>query len=192
MVSTKITVYHEKELRAKASTDPKMKFLNVGTRGLNGRPHPVLNRAATTSEAKALKPVVKMLNSDYYTFSLKNSQSGGGSHCRLCPTETLAPTEDITHVLTQCAGTQEIRIAKLPELMSLAESAKSVVNVERIFSVPAILCQFLLDCCSNNLDNDVRIAECDPTAIDIYITARHIINAIHCERLRKIKAQTKK
>ena len=103
VLSTKITVYYEKELRAKASTDSKMKFLNVGTRGLNGRPHPVLNRADTTTEAKALKPVVKMLQSDYYTFSLKHSQSGGGSHCRLCSTETLAPTEDITHVLSVSA-----------------------------------------------------------------------------------------
>ena len=172
-----------------------MKFLHVGTKGLNGRPHPVLNRAATTTEAKALKPVIKMLFNDYPTYSRKDSQSGGGPHCCLCPAEapqSSPPSEDIQHVLTECAGTAEIRRAKLPELMLLASSAKSDISVERISSDPTILTQFLLDCTSNNLDNDTRISICDPTAGDIYIQARHTINAIHCERLRQIKSLTKK
>ena len=85
LVMTKITAYHENEQRSSASANSKMRYLHVGTRGLNGRPHPVLARATTTSEVKALRPVVKMLVSDYFTFAVKNAQSGGGSHCRLCP-----------------------------------------------------------------------------------------------------------
>ena len=136
-----------------------------------------------------------MLFSDYPTYSLKDSRSGGGPHCRLCPAvapQSSPPSEDIQHVLTECTGTAEIRRAKLPELMLLASSAKSVISVEKIFGDPAILTQFLLDCTSNNLDNDARISACDPTAGDIYLQARHTINAIHCERLRQIKSLTKK
>ena len=62
-------------------------------------------------------------------------------------------------------------------------TAKSEVDVEKIFT----LTQFLLDCSSHNLENNVRIAACDPTVEDIFVQARHIINAIHCERIRKIK-----
>ena len=70
IVKTKITVFHENELRSAASNNSKMKYFHVGTKGLNGRPHPVLSAAVTTSEVKAMRPVVKMLLSDYYTFSV--------------------------------------------------------------------------------------------------------------------------
>ena len=50
LVTTKITVFHETEFRASVSNNSKMKFLHVGTKGLNGRPHPVLNNAATTEK----------------------------------------------------------------------------------------------------------------------------------------------
>ena len=71
--------------------------------------------------------------------------------------------------------------------MSLVGSAMSEVDEEKIFTDPATLTQFLLDCTSHNLENNVRIAACDPTVEDIIVQARHIINAIHCERIRKIK-----
>merc|ERR1712020_324240 len=102
-----------------------------------------------------------MLMSDYHTYSQKDSLSGGGSHCRLCPTtsyQSTLPEEDIEHVLTQCVGTSDTRRAKLPALLSLAATAKSTVNIEKISSNNSILTQFLLDCTSCNLDNDTRIS----------------------------------
>ena len=73
------------------------------------------------------------------------------------------------------------------DLMSLVGSAKSEVDVEKIFTDPVTLTRFLLDCTSQNLENNARIAACDPTVEDIFVRARHIINAIHCERIRQIK-----
>ena len=81
---TKITVYHETELRELASDNSKMNYLNVATKGLNGRHHPVLSSATTSKEVKELRPVLKMLTMDYYTYSMRASQSGGSSHCRIC------------------------------------------------------------------------------------------------------------
>ena len=147
-----------------------MKYFNVGTKGLNGRPHPVLSAAVTTSEVKAMRPVVKMLLCDYYTYSVKDSQSGGGAHCRLCPTPTdkcPPPTEDIEHVLTQCVGTEVIRLEKLEELMAVTTTAKSGVNCNILRTNSSILTQFILDCTSNNLDNNVRVSMNDPVMTEI-------------------------
>ena len=189
-VLTKIRAFHEKELRSIAETNSKIKYFHVGTIGLTGRHHPILSSAVTTTEVKALRPAVKMLLSDYLTFSVKDSQSGGGAHCRLCPTpadQSRPPAEDIEHVLTRCVGTAETREKKLAELFTIIATAKSNVNCDRLRENSSTLTQFILDCSSNNLDNDTRISQSDPVMMEIYITARHLINAIHCERTRKIK-----
>ena len=44
----KITAFHEKQLRTAANNNSKMKYLNVKTTGLNGRPHPALLGVNTT------------------------------------------------------------------------------------------------------------------------------------------------
>ena len=178
-----------------ATNNSKMKYFHIGTKGLNGRPHPVLTAAVTTSEVKAMRPVVKLLLSDYYTYSVKDSQSGGGAHCRLCTTSTdqcSPPTEDIEHVLTQCVGTAEIRQEKLEELLAVTATAKSGVNCDILRTNSSTLTQFILDCTSNNLDNNVRVSVNDPVMIEIFIHARHMVNAIHCDRTRKLKNMTKK
>ena len=95
--------------------------------------------------------------------------------------------EDIEHVLTRCAGTAEIREKKLEELFSVIVTAKTPINHHLLRQNTSVLAQFVLDCSSNNLANDARISQSDPVMMDIYITARHLVNAIHCERLRKIK-----
>ena len=97
------------------------------------------------------------------------------------------PVEDIEHVLTRCAGTAEIREKKLEELLSVIVTAKTPINHHLLRQNSSILAQFILDCSSNNLDNDTRISQSDPVMMEIYIMARHLINAIHCERTRKIK-----
>ena len=162
----------------------------VATRGLTGRHHPVLSSAVTTSEVKALRPVVKMLLSDYFTYSVKDSQSSCGAHCRLCPTpmdQSRPPAETIEHVVTSCLGTAEIRENKLEELFAVVGTAKSPVNCDLLRGNNSTLTQFILDPCSNNLKNDVRISLNDPVLMDIILSARHLVNAIHCERTRKLK-----
>ena len=150
LIMTKITVHHENELRSLACNNSKMKYFNVATRGLTGRHHPVLSAAVTTSEVKALRPVVKMLLSDYFTYSVKDSQSSCGAHCRLCPTpldQSRPPAETIEHVVTSCLGTAEIRERKLEELFAVVGTAKSPVNCDLLRGNNSTLTQFILDPC---------------------------------------------
>ena len=42
IVTTKVTVYHEKKWRLKAETNSKMNYFNVRLLGLSGKPHPIL------------------------------------------------------------------------------------------------------------------------------------------------------
>ena len=42
LVKTKVTAYHEKEMRSSAASNSKMQYLNVQLCGLIGHPHPAL------------------------------------------------------------------------------------------------------------------------------------------------------
>ena len=59
-VMTKITVFHENELRTKADKNNCMKYLNVKLIGLNGKFHPCLSGIVTTEEFKKLRPHLKL------------------------------------------------------------------------------------------------------------------------------------
>ena len=104
---------------------------------------------------------------------------------------TSPPTEDIEHVLTQCEGTANIRQKKLEELIAVTAMAKSEINCSTLTSNTSTLTQYILDCTSNNLENDVRVSSNDPLLSDIYVTARHMTSAIHYERLKKLKELSK-
>ena len=57
MVMSKITSFHERNLRDRASNNSKMTFMNVATTGLNGRSHPILRDIITTADVKSARPV---------------------------------------------------------------------------------------------------------------------------------------
>jgi hypothetical protein len=50
LTKTAIAVYYEATWRQKADRNSKLKFLNVQTTGLAGRPHPLLLGVLTTQE----------------------------------------------------------------------------------------------------------------------------------------------
>ena len=54
------------------------------------------------------------------------------------------------------------------------------------------LTQYIIDCTSLNLENDFRVSLNDPMMTEIYLTARHMVNAIHHSRTRQLKALSKK
>ena len=136
-----------------------------------------------------------MLFSDYFTHQLKDSQSGGGSHCRLCPVPpdgAPRPTENLEHVLTQCQGIAAVRQEKLGDLMTISSMAKSGVNCAALKNNTNALTQYIIDCTSLNLENDFRISLNDPMMTEIYLAARHMVNAIHHSRTKQLKALLKK
>lgn len=77
-----------------------MLYLNVSTLSLRGKPHPAVCGALTTNEVKEMRPHIKMLCGNYYSYATRAAQSGGSSHCRLCG----FVVEDINHILN-CPAT---------------------------------------------------------------------------------------
>ena len=190
MILTKITAFHEQELRQRANQNSKMKFLNVSTSGLRGKHHPVLSNVVTTSEVRSLRPVIKCLTGDYYCFSVKAAQTPGVSgHCRICPLqgETDMVTEDIVHVISSCVGTREVREEMLENVAQAVTTTKYPIDFQLICSDPSTLTQFLLDNTSMNLQSTCRVNINDSASQEIFTQARRMIAAIHAERVRKLK-----
>ena len=75
-ILTKITVYHEKQLRMKGSTNSKMVYFNIAVKGLNGRHHPALLGVKSTKGVQKIRPHIKMLSGDYYTYKMKADYQG--------------------------------------------------------------------------------------------------------------------
>ena len=83
-VITKITAFHERELRQLAEQNSLMTFFNVSLLGLRGRYYPAISFTKTTNEVAKMKPHLKMLTGNYLTYKIKSEQSGGSPKCRLC------------------------------------------------------------------------------------------------------------
>ena len=183
-IITKIVAYKEAELRDEATRNSKMKFLNVSTLSLRGKPHPAIRGAGTTVEVKELRPAVKMLIGDYYTYALRASQVGGSGHCRLCKNPEVE--EVIIHVL-HCPSTAEQKQVTMPRLEEAVKKAAANINFQKLVQSPKTFSQFLLDCSSMNLVNEFRVNLNDPAIDEIFQNARKTINSIHSERVRKLK-----
>ena len=109
-------------------------------------------------------------------------------YCRLCsplPSHE-APVEDIEHLLTRCRATRDTRDSRLAHLLNTIAyrycDNSLLSNVQ-----PALLTQFLLDCSSLNLPNDVRISHDHPSFTDITRQCSYYVYAIHKDRIRQLK-----
>ena len=195
MVTTKISAYHEEQQRNRATNNSKMVFLNVSVTGLRGKHHPVLSDVITTADVKAVRPVLKCLTSDYYTYSVRAAHTGGSDHCRICVSKDddgNRPTEDIVHVIAGCDATSDIRQKMLEDVIVAAGNTKVPIDITSILSNQITLTQFLLDNTSLNLDNSQRVNISDIASLQIFKQSRKLISAIHAERLRKLKQLEKK
>ena len=181
-------------LRTAAETNSKMAWFNVSTIGLTGRHHPVLNGAVTAHEVKKLRPMVRMLAGDYFCFAVKNDQSGGGDHCRLCPDlgpDLPRPREDVQHIVTECEATRQTRERVMTSLRSCVESMNMDPRaIHELFNDNVVLCQFILDCSSLNLANHIRMNISDARLTEVVKICRDICYAIHNDRLRQLKMLT--
>ena len=63
--------HHEKLLRDAAANNSKMEWLNVSMIGLMGKCHPIMDNIYMAREVEKLRPAIKMLAGDYYTFTTK-------------------------------------------------------------------------------------------------------------------------
>ena len=170
---TKITAFHERELRNKARTNEYMKYMNVNLSGLRGRSHPCLSGIITTEEEKRLRPFLKFLTGDYLTYPKKFDQTNLGSpSCRLCDQEE---GETVCHILAVCPFYNGKR-AKFIEEMKIVCQKITYFDFEDTIGdgSPEKLTQFILDPTSFNLKNRVNIS--DPIVPDLYSISIDLCN----------------
>ena len=108
-------------MRKKALSKWKLDFLNIQLSGLTGRIHPILFGIHATQDAKHARPHVKILAADYMCFSTLAIEWDSDTQCKLCypGTAILSPSEDITHILTSCIATADVRKRILPKLLNI-------------------------------------------------------------------------
>ena len=167
-----------------------MRYLNVSVSGLNGTSHPALSNIMTANEVKQMRPHIKMLAGDYFTYSIQAEQSGCSPHCRLC----FAPFEDIEHIVASCNATANMRDKFLSEMAVLTSFTASKIDFLEITRNQSILTQFILDCTSLNLEGKHRVNVQDPAVSTIFKKSREITFKMHTERIRGLKSlkETKK
>ena len=184
-----ITSYHEATLRSKALRNFKLEYLNVQATGLSGRPHPVLSWVMTTRDVVVSRPHIKMLAGDYMCYANLAHDRGLDPHCRVCQvlSHHPAPAENLVHLLTRCRATADTRDRIMPELIN---TVAKYFPSNRILSSPNhnILTQFILDCSSLNLPVDTRVSPIHNGFISITKECSNLINAIHQDRTRQMKA----
>ena len=163
-----------------------MRFLNVNIKGLNGLVHPALYNVKTTSSVRKMRPHIKMLCGDYYTYQLKAKYQGGSPNCKLCKIspEQNDNIENIEHILTQCSAYSDIRQRIFLKMKHLCDQIPTV-DFEELLSNPRNLTQFLLDCTSLNLSN--RINCLDENCSKMFDLSRDLCFSINKLRLKKLK-----
>jgi hypothetical protein len=189
-ILTKVTAFHEKELRQNSLSNSNMMYLNVSVCGLRGKRHPALSNLLTAFNVKKSRPHLKMLCMDYYTYEKRADQSGGSPHCRSCSetNQEMPPAENIHHIITQCNAYLDIRERILQEFKSLCEQSKSKPNFTDIQNDESTLCQFILDPTSLNLES--RICPNDPKIDEFFDLSRDICYSIHTRRMKILKEKS--
>ena len=186
LIKTRVTVAAEQHWRREASNNSKMKYLNVNLLGLCGRPHPALLNIKTTRDTEKLRLHLKFLSGDFLTQQrIAKERKTSGPQCRICT----APEEDICHVLTTCRGTADVRERILPELLNTVAKANPCSG---LLDLPELsmqtLTQFILDCGSPNLNNNIRLSYDHPITPEIFRISRDWCFSINNARTRLLKS----
>jgi len=163
---TKITAYHESELR----------------KGLNGQPHPILLNIFTSRDALKARSHVKFLCGDIYTQKRKSKYKGGSAICRLCDCQEI---EEIVHIITTCTSYDDMRERILNEMRIVCDSKLPETFFNEISQDKRLLTQFILDCTSMNLPN--RISPDSDFFIEILRLSRDLCYGISRQRTEKLK-----
>ena len=178
----KITQFWETKLRKDAQNNSKMKYLNINLSGLSGRCHPALRDIITSQQVIKMRPHLKMLCNDYYTYEQKARYQGGSSSCKLC---SMDEPESIEHILTICQNYSVVRERVILEMKNLLKNIEYIHTYEPIFSDNQNLTQFILDCTSANLP--IRINYSDRIASKMFELSRDLCYAVHKRRLYMLK-----
>ena len=159
-----------------------MKYLNIKLIGLSGCCHPALRDVITTQQVTKMRPHIKMLCNDYYTYEQRAKYQGGSPACRICSSDE---PESLEHILTICNNYSDVRRRVISEMKNLLENIDYIETYEPIFSNNQNLTQFILDCTSANLP--IRINYSDRISSKIFELSRGLCYSIHKTRLKMLK-----
>ena len=164
-----------------------MCYLNIATKGLNGRAHPALLGVTTTQGVAKMRAHIKMLCNDLYTYKMKSEYQGGSAHCRLCYdiSQDMKYDEDIEHILTVCIAYTEVRSRILADMKKVCQNSNSGIDLEDMKENTKLLTQFILDCCSLNLPRRFNINDHDSQKI--FQLSRDLCYHIRKTRTEKLR-----
>ena len=132
----------------------------------------------TTRDCKKVRSHLKFLTCDLVHHS-PTSQA-----CFLCNDCSTVTTE---HILVTCRALSEVRERIFPELINTVAQVQPLSGILS-YNIPApTLTQFVLDCSSFNLPDNIRIPVHNPRISEIYRAARDWCFAISNERSRLLK-----
>ena len=181
-ILTKVTVFHEGELRSLAARNSKLEFMNVSLTGLRGKHHPSLASIVNVEDVKKLRLHTKFLVGDYLTYQVKFDQTGQGNPlCKLCRDEN----ETISHIIATCPAFDEIRNRVVQQMSDVCLLSKSSINLQNLVNNTKSMTQFILDPTSFNLKERIHLS--DPVVQQLFKLSRHMCYGIHSERIRQLK-----
>ena len=183
LVKTKVTIWHEEQLRTNSKLNTKMRYLNVDLLGLSGRAHPSLINIKNTQDVKKLRLHLKFLCGDYLTNQNGHCYPRSINSCSLCHSSE----DTYEHLLIQCRGTSEVRERILPTLYNVVSDVQPTCGLLQYNPPPTILLQFILDCTSLNLPNDIRIPAHNPRVSEIFHVSRDLCFGISSARCRLLR-----
>ena len=186
-VLTKITAYHEKQLRSLARDNSCMDYLHVELTGLRGRHHPAIVNIKTTEEVQKMRPHIKMLCGNLLTYGMKYEQTGQGSpRCRICEYKY----ESVSHILGSCPKFSEIRGKILTEFAEILQKSKNGLKLEDFSVCEKALTQLVLDPSSMNLETRVHLS--DPILPELFNVSRDLCSALCKRRLNLLNEMKNK
>ena len=130
-----------------------------------------------------LRVHIKLLAGDFMTAERRaRDQPGISASCLLCR----APIESVAHILVQCRTLSDVHSRMLPELLNTVAKVQPTSQIHRN-PAPEEFTQFLLDCTSINLRDDLRIPSHNPDISKVFLISRDWCFAVTNERKRLLQ-----
>ena len=177
---TRITAWHEREMRGLASQNSKMKYLNVQVTGLTGCPHPALHNISNTQDVAKLRSHLKFLIQDLVPRRVIEADES----CMLCGITYIELHE---HLLVSCRDQvlKDLRNRLIPELLNAVSLTYPNCAILCNDPTPSVLAQFVLDCTSLNLPVGYRVPANLPRINEIFRISRDWCHGTARETLRR-------
>ena len=140
-----------------------MTYLNVQLLGLSGKVHPTVHHISNTQEVRKFRSHMKLLTCDF------RQDPKNPSLCHLCGNVPLTSQ----HLLLTCKVTADVTERMLPDLLNAVAQVSPSSRLLQYVPPPELLTQFLMDCTSFNLPDDIRISPQNPNISQIFQTSRN-------------------